>query len=336
MRRRPFRVVASHAMRGREAHRVRVLERVRQQQRALYESRAREAEENAGQQALREFGAGRSDALEAAFKEETTGLVTREEFSQRRATLEKRVQVEEERRKRALEEEEVRKAEERRKKRAKLQARATLSFADDGEDEDEEAEGVPNVKSKLVAKDPLAVTDFLPDKEREKKEEELRAKLKVEWLHEQERIKDEPLEVTYSYWDGSGHRRKAEIKKGDTIGDFLKVVRKQLAPEFRELRTTDTSNMMYIKEDLIIPQHYTFYELIASKARGKSGPLFHFDVRDDVRLWNDATVEKEEAHAGKVVEKHWYDRNKHIFPASRWETYDPSKTFDKYTIHGDG
>ena len=29
-----------------------------------------------------------------------------------------------------------------------------------------------------------------------------------------------------------------------------------------------------------------------------------------------------------------YERNKHIFPASRWETYDPQKKWDKYTIHG--
>lgn len=35
-----------------------------------------------------------------------------------------------------------------------------------------------------------------------------------------------------------------------------------------------------------------------SKARGKSGPLFHFDVRDDIRLVSDASVEKEESHAG--------------------------------------
>ena len=26
------------------------------------------------------------------------------------------------------------------------------------------------------------------------------------------------------------------------------------------------------------PQNFTFYELIATKARGKSGPLFNFDV----------------------------------------------------------
>ncbi len=66
-------------------------------------------------------------------------------------------------------------------------------------------------------------------------------------------------------------------------------------------------------------QHHTFYDFIVNKARGKSGPLFNFDVHDDVRLLADASVEKDESHAGKVVERSWYQRNKHIFPASRWE-----------------
>ena len=91
-----------------------------------------------------------------------------------------------------------------------------------------------------------------------------------------------------------------------------------------------------MQEDLIIPhvsmlylhcsvqlilvlQHHTFYDFIINKARGKSGPLFNFDVHDDVRLLADATLEKDESHAGKVVERSWYQRNKHIFPASRWE-----------------
>lgn len=41
-------------------------------------------------------------------------------------------------------------------------------------------------------------------------------------------------------------------------------------------------------------QNYSFYDLIVTKARGKSGPLFHFDVHEDVRLINDARVEKDE------------------------------------------
>ena len=81
-------------------------------------------------------------------------------------------------------------------------------------------------------------------------------------------------------------------------------------------------------------QHFTFHELITTKARGKSGPLYHFDVHEDVRLRGDATKEKDESHAGKVVERHWYEKNKHIFPASRWEIFDPTKKVEKYSIFG--
>ena len=45
-------------------------------------------------------------------------------------------------------------------------------------------------------------------------------------------------------------------------------------------------------------------------------------------------MEKDESHPGKVVERAWFERNKHIFPASRWEIYDPAKRWEKYTIHG--
>lgn len=38
------------------------------------------------------------------------------------------------------------------------------------------------------------------------------------------------------------------------IGAFLKKVRDQLAPEFRELRHVSVDNLMYIKEDIILPQ----------------------------------------------------------------------------------
>ncbi|KAJ3002822.1 UNVERIFIED_CONTAM: Protein fam50a, partial [Siphonaria sp. JEL0065] len=126
-----------------------------------------------------------------------------------------------------------------------------------------------------------------------------------------------------------------EVKKGNTIGQFLEACKAQ----WDELRGVNVDNLVYIKEDLIIPhainilsQHYTFYDFIINKVRGKSGPLFAFDVHDDVRLVNDATVETEESHAGKVVQRGWYEKNKHIFPASRWEVFDPSKKFEKYTV----
>lgn len=31
----------------------------------------------------------------------------------------------------------------------------------------------------------------------------------------------------------------------------------------------------------------------------------------------------------KVVDRRWYEKNKHIFPASVWEEYNPDKTFTK-------
>ncbi len=49
-------------------------------------------------------------------------------------------------------------------------------------------------------------------------------------------VRNEPLKITYSYWDGQGHRRVVTIRKGDSIAQFLQKVKEQLHPDFRELR----------------------------------------------------------------------------------------------------
>ena len=188
---------------------------------------------------------------------------------------------------------------------------------------------------KKMGKDSSVDTSFLPDRDRDRELQEERHRLAVEWMDQQEKIKKEKLEVTYSYWDGSGHRRTTIIEKGMTIGKFLERVKSELRSQFRDLKNINADDLMYVKEDLIIPTDLSFYDLIITKARGKSGPLFHFDVHDDIRMVNDATVEKDESHPGKIVERRWYERNKHIFPASRWEIYDPSvQRHGGYTIHG--
>lgn len=60
--------------------------------------------------------------------------------------------------------------------------------------------------------------------------------------------------MVYSYWDGSGHRKSIQVKKGSTIGKFLEAVKQQLIPEFHELRSVSAEDLLYVKEDLIIPQ----------------------------------------------------------------------------------
>ena len=127
-----------------------------------------------------------------------------------------------------------------------------------------------------LGKNPNVDTTFLPDRDRIEEEQRARHGLKLQWIEEQTRLKDIPIEITYSYWDGHGHRKSCEMKQGSTIESFLRVV----THEFPELRGTSVDDMMYIKEDLIIPQQISFYDLIATKARGKSGPLFNFDVHD--------------------------------------------------------
>jgi len=294
---------------------------------------------------------------EKTFKEKTVGLVTAQEFKKlteesnqktstskttttttttskddpqqqdnlqtiSREELAKRKKAERKARKKAM------------KKKKKLIS--TLSFVTNDEDEallelEEEAQK----SATTTNKNPEVDTSFLPDRQRDEHLQEERQRLEHEWEQQQHAAKSEKLEIVYSYWDGSGHRRNVVIQKGDTIGDFLELVRSQLSKEFREMQNVSADALLYVKEDLMIPQDLTFYDLIATRARGKSGPLFHFDVHEDIRVGPmDARIEKDESHPGKVVERRWYDRNKHIFPASRWETFDPSKEYGTYTIHG--
>ena len=225
------------------------------------------------------------------------------------------------------------------KKKKKKRALNTLSFVNNDEEDDNAESNSLTValieKKKKIKKNPSVETSFLPDRERELVLEEEKQKLRLQWQEEQKKVQEEMLEVVYSYWDGTGHRRSIKLRKGSTIGEFLDMVRQQLSKEFKEARNSSSDEYMYVKEDLIIPHSYSFYDLIVRKARGKSGPLFQFDVHEDIRLMGDATVEKDESHPGKVVSRRWYDRNKHIFPASRWEVFDISdQRQEKYTIKG--
>lgn len=146
----------------------------------------------------------------------------------------------------------------------------------------------PSKRAKL-GKNPHVDTHFLPDREREEIERQQREELRREWLQKQEDLKAEDIEITYSYWDGSGHRKvvtvsfaararrrgipvllnlvgpsevsqnkadeilaflsRLQCKKGDSIAQFLEKCRWQ----FPELRAVSVDNLMYIKEDLIIP-----------------------------------------------------------------------------------
>ncbi|KAI9497590.1 FAM50A protein [Zychaea mexicana] len=307
-----------------EGQRQAMLEKAR---RKIYEESERERQKIAKQNEVRvgsdKFVATTND-IESQLKSSTIGLTELRDYRKIKENLEEQ-QMREAAQTAPL-------SDEKKKKRKKKKASVKLSFAVDDEEEEEEDDELAAAKKaqkkRKILKDPSVDTSFLPDREREEIERVEREQLRKDWLKRQEEIKKETISITYSYWDGSGHRKNVQCKKGDSIAQFLEACRQQ----FPQLKGVNVDNLIYVKEDLIIPHHYTFYDFIINKARGKSGPLFSFDVHDDIRLINDATVEKDESHAGKVVERSWYEKNKHIFPASRWEVFDPEKNYGKYTI----
>lgn len=69
---------------------------------------------------------------------------------------------------------------------------------------------------KKIRKDPTVDTSFLPDREREEAENRLREELRQQWVEQQKKLKEEDIDVTFSYWDGSGHRRTVRVKKGES------------------------------------------------------------------------------------------------------------------------
>nr|CAD7400082.1 unnamed protein product [Timema cristinae] len=328
---------------GRAMHLMKKREKAQQE----IEFRKKKIEEDLKISNIENKFAAHYDAVEQQLKSSTIGLVTLDEMKAKQENIVKERERKLAQKQLEKEQEKLRilEAKQAEKNRQKKQIQA-LSFtidedeqdSEDGEeDEDKEkssseteqdtskshSETEPPSKKKKIRKNPDVDTSFLPDHI---------FFVFQEWAGKQSSLKEEEIEITFSYWDGSGHRKTVRMKKGNSIYQFLQRCLELLRKEFSELKTVTADQLMYVKEDLILPHHYTFYDFIVTKARGKSGPLFTFDVHDDIRLVNDATVEKEESHAGKVLLRSWYERNKHIFPASRWEPYDPTKTYEKYTV----
>lgn len=130
----------------------------------------------------------------------------------------------------------------RRKKRPTKDV-SKLSFEDESEDTKE------IIISKKIKKNPNVDTSFLPDKVREELEQLERTRLKDIWLARQEKIKLELVRVQFSFWDGTGHPAILHCPKGHTIKEFLEIAKK----EFVELRSMHVDNLIFVKEDLIIP-----------------------------------------------------------------------------------
>lgn len=92
-------------------------------------------------------------------------------------------------------------------------------------------------------------------------------------------------------------------------------------------------------------QRYEFYHFIANRVPSSSqshGLLFDYsnaaappsstDADSNIRTpANDDDLEGKDADPSltKVVDRRWYERNKHIFPASLWREFEAGKDFEE-------
>ena len=166
--------------------------------------------------AMKEFSKPTADAA-ACLAAATVGLVSKAEFTKRREELEVAAVEQSEGEKKKKE-----------KKNKKTKAPTTLSFGDEEEDDPSVATSLP--KKPKIGKNPSIDTSFLPDRERDEAEKRRREELAEEYRKQQDAIKAEVLEVTYSYHDPSGrdgmkgHRNSTCIAKGCTSVSSLQAL----------------------------------------------------------------------------------------------------------------
>ncbi|KLU82430.1 XAP5 domain-containing protein [Magnaporthiopsis poae ATCC 64411] len=109
-------------------------------------------------------------------------------------------------------------------------------------------------------------------------------------------------------------------------------------------------------------EHYEFYFFIINKTLGPGNrPLFNYSVEAPPKKEEGGTEagapggllhragEQERAaqiqalegaqddpNMTKVVDRRWYERNKHIYPASIWQEYEPDKDYSKEVSRDQG
>ncbi|KAF2428814.1 XAP5-domain-containing protein [Tothia fuscella] len=199
-------------------------------------------------------------------------------------------------------------------------------------------------------------------------EAQTREKLRKEFLVMQEAVKNTEMMIPFVFYDGTNTPGGVcKVKKGDHIWLFLDKARK-VGAELgvggdkgrREWARVSVDDLMLVKGEVIIPHHYEFHYFIVNRTIGFTGPLFPYSPEPtaatptisineeiDLSTYNPiSTPGKKEAPKPivpdeelegynddpgltKVVDRRWYERNKHIFPASVWEEFDPTKDYSK-------
>ncbi|KAI0837884.1 XAP5-domain-containing protein [Hypoxylon sp. FL0890] len=219
-------------------------------------------------------------------------------------------------------------------------------------------------KLKFKANSTVSVVPRAVTKAALRREAAEREALRREFLARQEAVKVTEIAIPFVFYDGTDIPGGiVRVKKGDFVWVFLDKSRKvgadlgvgEKANARREWARVGVDDLMMVRGNIIIPHHYDFMFFIMNKAIGPAGKLlFDYlaevpkpasskgtddeptgssyqpikssrtqqDIHDLEGASNDPTFTK-------VVDRRWYERNKHIYPASVWQEFDPEKDYQK-------
>ncbi|KAI1340322.1 XAP5, circadian clock regulator-domain-containing protein [Xylariaceae sp. FL0016] len=249
----------------------------------------------------------------------------------------------------------------KKKKKKGVKAATKLSFDDSGEEDEATAEGTPEPeqkKSKFKANSSVSVVPRSLTKSALRREAAEREVLRREFLARQEAVKTTEIAVPFVFYDGSNiPGGVVRVKKGDFVWVFLDKSRKvgaemgvgEKANAHREWARVGVDDLMMVRGNVIIPHHYEFLFFIMNRTAGPAGKLL-FDYTSEAPKPKDPDANgvssglqsiksqsdisslegaSDDPSFTKVVDRRWYEQNKHIFPASVWQDFDPEKDYQQ-------
>ncbi|RYP10831.1 hypothetical protein DL765_007981 [Monosporascus sp. GIB2] len=219
------------------------------------------------------------------------------------------------------------------------------------------------IKAKFKANSSLSVVPRSLTKSALRREAAERELLRREFLARQEAVKATEIAIPFVFYDGTNiPGGTVRVKKGDYVWVFLDKSRKMgadlgvgdKANSLREWARVGVDDLMLVRGNVIIPHHYDFLFFIMNKTIGPNGkPLFGYSAEASRTVAVDGTADaslvlptatksvpsqievntvegaSDDPSYTKVIDRRWYERNKHIYPASVWQDFDPDKDYQR-------
>ncbi|KAF1364660.1 hypothetical protein EJ07DRAFT_98337 [Lizonia empirigonia] len=231
-----------------------------------------------------------------------------------------------------------------------------------------EAENTTVKKKRLGANSSVGMKPRVMTKSALQREAQQADLARQDFLNMRESVKATEVAIPFVFYDGTNvPGGLCRIKKGDHIWLFLDKARKVGAElgvggdnSRRNWARVSVDDLMLVRGEVILPHHYEFYYFLFNNITGFNGPIFDWSAQP-TKATPTASPAEEEANAEdydpmnpktnkgkepsfpdeelegyhddpavtKVVDRRWYEKNKHIFPASVWEEYSPDKIYAK-------